>query len=206
MNTTQPGPSRYVVLAAIEESPIATRVLSHVASLVRGMRGAEVHLLHIPDRFTNADVTTMSFDLEHARSYIDDCVRTLHATSGVTAVGHLLESEPASATLQLAASLDADLIVVGTKDRHGPERWLLGSVAQKVMQRAACPVLVVRSKDHVAASAPEIEPPCPDCLHEQRSSGGAELWCGRHREHHPRMRLHYESPPGFGAGSSLIQS
>jgi nucleotide-binding universal stress UspA family protein len=197
---------RFVILAAIDESPAADLVIARTATFARNVPGAEIHLLHVPDRFTHAPVTATTFDLDHASRYIEGRVREAHGASSVPVVGHLFESEPASAVVQLAASLDADLVVVGTNDAPAVERWVLGSVAQKVMQHAACPVLVVRAKDHVRSHAPEIEPPCPDCIALQTASRGAKLWCARHGEHHPRAHLHYEIAEGFGAGSSLIQS
>lgn len=37
-----------------------------------------------------------------------------------------------------------DLVVIGTSGKHGMDRFLLGSVAEKVVRTASCPVLVVR--------------------------------------------------------------
>jgi nucleotide-binding universal stress UspA family protein len=47
----------------------------------------------------------------------------------------------------LAAGEDHDLIVMGTHGRSGLEHLLLGSVTEKVIRHAGCPVLVVRSDD-----------------------------------------------------------
>lgn len=46
--------------------------------------------------------------------------------------------------VRLAAEEKADLLVVGTQGRTGLERLLLGSVAERVIRRAPCPVLTVR--------------------------------------------------------------
>ena len=43
-----------------------------------------------------------------------------------------------------AAKEDVDLLVVGATGRSGLETWLLGSVSEKVIRHAPCPVLVVR--------------------------------------------------------------
>jgi universal stress protein A len=45
--------------------------------------------------------------------------------------------------LRAAVEYDADLIVMGSHGRSGPSRLLLGSVAEAVMRKASCPVLVV---------------------------------------------------------------
>jgi nucleotide-binding universal stress UspA family protein len=37
-----------------------------------------------------------------------------------------------------------DFVVLATHGRAGIERWVMGSVAQKVLERASCPVIVVR--------------------------------------------------------------
>jgi nucleotide-binding universal stress UspA family protein len=46
--------------------------------------------------------------------------------------------------LNYSASEDIDLIVIGTQDRTGLKRFLMGSVANAVIQHAHCPVLLVR--------------------------------------------------------------
>lgn len=52
---------------------------------------------------------------------------------------------PAEAILDNAAKLGVDLIALTSHGRTGAERWFLGSVAEKVVRHAACPVVVVRS-------------------------------------------------------------
>lgn len=49
----------------------------------------------------------------------------------------------AGAILDCARSIEADLIVLGTHGRSGVTHLLLGSVAERVVQRAPCPVLTV---------------------------------------------------------------
>ncbi|HBH01951.1 MAG TPA: universal stress protein UspA, partial [Candidatus Rokubacteria bacterium] len=43
-----------------------------------------------------------------------------------------------------ARELDADLVVVGARGRGGIERLLLGSVSERVLRDARCPVLIVK--------------------------------------------------------------
>jgi universal stress protein A len=51
--------------------------------------------------------------------------------------------------VQYARQNDVDLIVMGTHGRSGLSHLLLGSVAEKVIRKAHCPVLVVRPEGHV---------------------------------------------------------
>lgn len=54
----------------------------------------------------------------------------------------------ASAIVAAAGELSADLIVISTHGRTGLKHVLLGSVAEHVVQRAPCPVFVVREREH----------------------------------------------------------
>ena len=47
-----------------------------------------------------------------------------------------------------AERIDADLIVIGTHGRTGLAHVLMGSVAEKVVRKAPCPVLTVRDPEH----------------------------------------------------------
>ncbi len=57
---------------------------------------------------------------------------------------HLVTGEPADAIVRLAEEEKADLIVMSTHGRTGLTRLLMGSVAETVVRRAACPVLTVK--------------------------------------------------------------
>jgi nucleotide-binding universal stress UspA family protein len=108
---------------------------------------------------------------------------------------HLRHAEPAHALAQLAADIEADLILVGTHGRRGLARFLLGSVAESVIRLAPCPVLIVRPRG--AQSAMEnvkIEPACSDCLEARRASQGEVFWCERHRAHHERAHTYHFRP------------
>jgi nucleotide-binding universal stress UspA family protein len=65
------------------------------------------------------------------------------------------EGDPVDEILAVAEQARADLIVMGTHGRTGLGRLLMGSVAEKVVRRAACPVLTVRSPFPVAEAAHE---------------------------------------------------
>jgi nucleotide-binding universal stress UspA family protein len=65
----------------------------------------------------------------------DDCVRVEH---------HLCEGPPANEILRVAQDFDCDLIVMGTHGRSGLGRLMLGSVAEEVLRKAPCTVLLVK--------------------------------------------------------------
>lgn len=63
-----------------------------------------------------------------------------------TCDAQVIQGHPADAIVRLAQELPADLIVMGTHGRTGLAHVLLGSVAEKVVRHAPCPVLTVRYK------------------------------------------------------------
>src|SRR3954470_17340496 len=60
----------------------------------------------------------------------------------------LRSGSPASEIVATAAELGSDIIVISTHGHTGLKHVLLGSVAEHVIRRAPCPVLVVREREH----------------------------------------------------------
>lgn len=56
----------------------------------------------------------------------------------------VVEGNPGEMILDVAEERNIDIIVIGTVGKTGVERFLLGSVAERVTRHAPCPVLVVR--------------------------------------------------------------
>jgi nucleotide-binding universal stress UspA family protein len=93
--------------------------------------------------------TEAPIDLSKLRSDADAALATLVAevfggrASQVQA--RLVEELPANAVLDAVAETDADLVVVGSRGQGGLKGLLLGSVSQKIVHHAPCPVVVVPS-------------------------------------------------------------
>lgn len=73
--------------------------------------------------------------------YLEELARNYHLS--VEKV--VLEGEPYKEIVDLAQRNDVDLIVMGHVGRRGPRRILVGSVTERVIEFAHCPVLVVKS-------------------------------------------------------------
>ena len=74
---------------------------------------------------------------------------------------HVVEGDPARRLVHMAEALSADLIVVAPRDVGGVERMLLGSVAERVVRTAACPVLVAKTKATPEAPPAEVDGAAP---------------------------------------------
>lgn len=67
--------------------------------------------------------------------------------AGVRVEHHITKGDPAEQILELAAAHEVSLIILGTNGRSGLLRALLGSVAERVLKAARCPVLTLRVPD-----------------------------------------------------------
>jgi nucleotide-binding universal stress UspA family protein len=141
------------ILAAVDGSANAARVVTMATRLTRAMPGAALHLVHV-FRTSRLDRARMGAPagntdmIEDAKEQLAYHVRTAKKQSRATITGHFALGDPAGEILRLCESLDADVLVVGTHDYIGFERFLLGSVAETLMRKAGCPVVIVRPKEH----------------------------------------------------------
>jgi len=141
------------ILVATDFSACSQIALTYARALARQF-GATLHVLHTVERplsdGTNAisavgltgELQTALDDAERAR--LDAVIsaedrRTLHAR----AVLRKLDT-PAHAIVDYAQIEHIDLIVIGTRGRHGLAHVVIGSVAERVVRTAPCPVLTVR--------------------------------------------------------------
>lgn len=213
MSTNVKSASEPVVyLVALDATPSGDDVLELSCAVASALPGpAEVHILNVMGPAT-PEVAAMGAGalgdttaVDGARKLVDRACELARQRFSGRVIGHLALGDPWREVVQMAASLRADLVFVGTSGRTGVARLALGSVAEKVVRHAGCPVLVARPKDHHSHAVPQIEPPCPDCLATQQQTKREKLWCARHDSKHPSAHLHYESPPSFGVGSILLR-
>ena len=88
------------------------------------------------------------------RDYNDEALVQLHDLVPASFTGswevQVTAGNPAEAIVRTAAELEVDLIVMATHGRTGLPHVLLGSVAEKVVRHAPCPVLTVRQRERRA--------------------------------------------------------
>lgn len=115
------------ILVPVEASPRTMPLLDKVPAFAKFF-GAEVRLLHVSAP-GGADLPEWTAKLESA---------------GVKAEGQVIGGDPRTDIAPHAASWEADLILMRTAGRSGFQRLLMGSIAEEVVRRASCPVILVR--------------------------------------------------------------
>ena len=146
-----------LVLAPLDDSPLAEAALSHALALA-GITSGDLELLRVVQPSTIVwpgpgpvpmadpqlieDVRQAAF--EEANSYMTDLLKRLAAT-GVEVRTRILEGYPASEIVRQAQQGEgATVIAMATHGNSGFKRWLLGSVSEKVLSTSPVPLLLVR--------------------------------------------------------------
>lgn len=151
------------ILCPVDTSDFSARALRHAVALGAWYR-ADVTVLWVRPTADHQP----SFLLEHPgvvppeppeeRASAEDSIRTfVRNTVGPAAPSVLCHVGPIAPTiLATAAALPADLIVMGTHGLTGFDRFLLGSITEKTVRKAPCPVLTVPPRPAAAKGGPAV--------------------------------------------------
>jgi universal stress protein A len=143
------------ILLPTDGSACSQKALTYAVTLAQYF-GARVLALHVThdgwkqESFeTGPDVVQkvqaeQAAEAERIRQQVSEAGRQ----AGVACEFQCLTGRPAEVILRVAQEKALDLIVMGTHGRSGLRHAVLGSVAEKTVQRAPCPVLVVRQAEH----------------------------------------------------------
>jgi nucleotide-binding universal stress UspA family protein len=145
------------VLVATDFSEPSAKALEYGRALARTF-GATLHVLHVlqstwvpagAELGSGAAQATLLQTLEvSARDEMERAVREDDRRELNAQTSLLTSASPASAIVAHAKEIDADVIVIGTHGRSGLSHTLMGSVAEKVLRIAPCPVLTVGHAIH----------------------------------------------------------
>jgi nucleotide-binding universal stress UspA family protein len=131
----------------------ASRAAMEVAADLARRGGGDLVLLHaypipgytFPDGSVVASPKMMQELAEQAERHLEEWRALAAQRAGASRVStEKAIGEPAAEIVSYAKASGVDLIVVGTHGRTGLEHALMGSVAERVVRRAHCPVLTVR--------------------------------------------------------------
>lgn len=145
------------ILYPTDFSDLSLCALRYARSFAQTFR-AELHVLHVVDEAYQNWVTmgpntipvgpTAPEMLELAREQMQAFETEHLCKAEVPVTTKVLLGRPYPMIVQYAHEQDVDLIVVATHGRGGLSHVLLGSVAEKVVRKAPCPVLTVRNPEH----------------------------------------------------------
>ena len=148
------------ILCPTDWSDASVRALTYAAAFARWYE-ARLTVLHVVPTFDPITVGPGALNgplqmvVPMSRQEVLREMRRITDTAGIGSIDPILsaqQGDPARNIVDQALVSAADLLVMGTHGRSGFERLLIGSVAEKVVRKASCPVLLV--PPHVTAAAP----------------------------------------------------
>ena len=116
--------------------------------------GAKLTILHA---YANPMLTEGAWNLPDPRPALEDAISMVATDEPTLEIERVLRNgTPAEEIVEYAKRYNCDLIVMGTHGRTGLSHVLMGSVAEKVIRLASCPVMVVGAR-----TAEKAEPVSP---------------------------------------------
>jgi nucleotide-binding universal stress UspA family protein len=179
-----PSSRPFTIVVATDFSVASGYAFEQAATVAWRIPSSVLHVVHVTDGGTSAERTKQL--VGELRLYLEQKVKSGARPERAVAGIHVRAGRPAREIAQLASDVAADLIVVGTEKGPHLKQVFVGSVAERLLVAAPCPVFVAGPMPSARAEAhdPTIEPPCADCVATRARTGGASWWCARHAEHH----------------------
>jgi nucleotide-binding universal stress UspA family protein len=137
------------ILVPLDGSPLAEEVLPHAEALAKS-EGAEIILLRVavtPARYLFAHNPAEGNNIikmleKEAKDYMKAEVSKLQ-NEGIKVTGLTRDGAAPDTILEVAEETNADVIAMSTHGRSGVQRWLMGSVAEKVVHHSHIPVMLI---------------------------------------------------------------
>ena len=149
------------IVAPVDFSESSTRTARYAVALARRL-GATLHLVHVvdapalasPPRFDAPDaISPGERQYQEARARMAALAATLDMRERLSTDVRM--GPVAEGITQAAVDYGADLVIMATHGRTGLSHLLMGSVAERVIRTARCPVLVVRGCGQIHMHVPE---------------------------------------------------
>jgi nucleotide-binding universal stress UspA family protein len=148
------------ILVASDFSASSEAALAQAIALSHAF-GAQLTLVHCWEPPVVVDevgaMASWMFDDSAARAMLHDKRTELERQGVARLIARLMHGPALDGILRAAEELDPDLLVMGTHGRRGIGRLVLGSVAERVVRHASCPVLTVHAAETHAAETRSTE-------------------------------------------------
>ena len=135
------------IICPVDFSELSRKSLQYANEFAKLSNG-QVFLVGVIE---NDPTITYSKGLEKERAEEEQKLLALieeENMAGIVADYVIYEGFPEECILDYAKRQEADVIIMGSHGRRGLKRMILGSVAEHVIRRSPCPVLIVKENEH----------------------------------------------------------
>ena len=138
----------HTILCPVDFSDASRKAVRYAHEFAVNMN-ASMFLIHVIDIPVETLVSNMQLEEElekSAQANLNTLKNELLA-EGLAVESSFEIGNPADVILEKAAKLDVNLIIMGSHGKKGLSRLILGSIAESVVRKADCPVLIVKSNE-----------------------------------------------------------
>ncbi len=137
------------ILVAIDGSDVGKNAFDQAVDLAK-QNNAELHSIYVVESYhASSGAIEMNQDIicqdgiNAAQTYVDKLIEEAKEKD-VTVISHIRSGHPGNTIIDLAGSLETDLIVIGSRGKSKLDRLILGSVSLHVLNNTNTNILIVK--------------------------------------------------------------
>ncbi|MEI7695413.1 MAG: universal stress protein [Chlorobium sp.] len=141
----------HTILCPVDFSDASRKAVQYAKEFASSM-GSRVHLLNVVEPRPMAVDITMNYiplegDLQNAAKEDLQLVLLEFQQAGLKVDSSIEIGNPSDVILDKSRELDVNLVIMGSHGKKGLSRLIMGSVAETVVRKANCPVLIVKAEE-----------------------------------------------------------
>ena len=122
------------IIIPLDGSQLSEQVIPHATALA--------HSLGVP--VTPVRVSNSPNDDSENIEYLNNVAKGIRDSGLESSDGDILHGNPATAIIQMTETIPNSLVAMTTRGRSGIQRWVMGSVTDRVVRHSSSPALVIR--------------------------------------------------------------
>jgi nucleotide-binding universal stress UspA family protein len=136
------------IVVPVDFSKITAKLIEYSTYMAEKL-SATMHFIHVVTYVTGDAMIGAPFAVEYEERMLADAQKKMsnlledNREKAPGCTGEVIVGDPVDTIVKTAKEKEADLIIIGTHGTKGLEKILLGSVAERVLKRAPCPVLTM---------------------------------------------------------------
>jgi len=141
----------HTILCPVDFSDASRKAVQYAKEFASSM-GSVVHLLNVVEPRPMAVDITLNYvpleeDLEQAAEEDLQVILQEFQLAGLKVESSIEIGNPSDVILDKSKDLDVNLVIMGSHGKKGLSRLIMGSVAETVVRKANCPVLIVKAEE-----------------------------------------------------------
>lgn len=148
-----PSGRTFVITVGVDFTKACEHAVALACALAHGHSDVVVHAVHVA-ALPLLGESSRHLDIGRELTRLQDACAPVVGDVAVHVRCHVIVGRPDDELVRFARDCDADILIIGGKDRSALGRLVTGSVSTKIVRSASCSVLLARPHEHEAVPAP----------------------------------------------------